>query len=237
MSKFKRSFFSPQQIYKSLYTTSPSLSTDSSIPESYNKPAIQSSGLHLCRGTSVVCERLEVAKENKPPIFIRSNRAHTQRSILEYIVEEEEPCPNGSISVEYSQSTGDVMNSLETQSVRSREPLTALSGNIIASVKPMSNNIPRDLKSSAFSIPKQQLHSHVLRGKRDYNNKEEVNSLLIKSPTPLCPRHVWDDDSSCDAAPLSSWSSLGNRYYNWNIHKKSRYVYFRTVFLILLIAT
>eukprot|EP00249_Psilotum_nudum_P010562 c22614_g1_i6 orf=511-1716(+) len=63
MSRFKRSFLAPQQFYKSLYVNPLSYSVENNS----QRTGAPVPGLHLCRGTSVVCDNAEVLKENKLP--------------------------------------------------------------------------------------------------------------------------------------------------------------------------
>lgn len=120
MSKFKRSFLSPHQIYKSLYT-SPLSDSISENKNERQKAASQMSSLHLCRGTSVVCDNVEVPKENRPP----NKRLQASLTIKKCLLEPDE-CTKVGIAGQEN------VGALKAEEGPLRQPLCSLSENVPA---------------------------------------------------------------------------------------------------------
>lgn len=181
MSKFKRSFLSPHQFYKSLYIN-PLSDSSSENKQDRLKAGSQVSGLHLCRGTSVVCDNVEVQKENKPP----------SKPLQLFAVSKKDSSDSDECTKNCRVENGNGVGfGSEEESVRQ-------------TLHPLSENVstkPAKLRQAELALP----------ACAEGNEKDE-KAPLFAPPTPNRPLHVWDDDPNCDAAPASSWSALGNRY-------------------------
>eukprot|EP00250_Pteridium_aquilinum_P010397 c19356_g1_i1 orf=315-1709(-) len=210
MSKFKRSFLSPHQLYKSLYASPLSDSASENKNERQQKAASQMSSLQLCRGSSVVCDNVEVPKENRHP-----NRRLQPSLTIQGVINSEE-C-NISCNAGHE---NDGFLYVEERSLR--QPLCSLSENVPAK--------PAITKQTNLAVPEckeadAQDEKALLFGPVTPLFAPPTTPLfapptplftppipLFAPPTPNRPLHVWDDDPNCDAAPGSSWSALGNRY-------------------------
>lgn len=180
MSRFKRPFLSPHQFYKSLYVNPLS---ESSLEHKQDRLKIgsQVSGLHLCCGTSEVCDNIEISKENnilKPQesTTINKNGVDSDERLKVRRAE------NGNAS-------------LGIEDGKLREPLHPL---------------PDNVSGKHSKLRSGGLFGATLLPCRELNESDE-RAPLCAPGTPSRTLHVWDDDPDCDAAPASSWSALANR--------------------------
>lgn len=201
MSKFKRSFLSPHQFYRSLHTSPLGESTSESKNER-QKSVAQTSSLHLCRGTSVVCDNVEVPKENRLP----GRRLPPSLTIKKCLLEPDE-LNNGGLT---GQENVAALETEETPVPKPvRQALCSLNENI--PTKPVT------ARSSQASIACEDISAKPANTRQTDIVLKETNNFaesapFFAPPTPNRPLHVWDVDLDCDVAPVSSWSALGNRY-------------------------
>ncbi|MCO5603818.1 hypothetical protein L7F22_057971 [Adiantum nelumboides] len=187
MSKFKRSFLSPHQLYKSLHTSPLNDSSLENRNDRQQKAMSQMSSLQLCRGTSVACDNVEVPKENRPP----SRRAQPPLgSKKELFVPGEE---KSNCKAEHDRE-------ILLQEVGPRQPL----GSLLENVPPR----PANAKETGLVLEKSKTISEIMEKHALF----PPSSPVFAPSTPNRPLHVWDDDPDCDVAPASSWSAFGNRY-------------------------
>lgn len=182
MSRFKRSFLSPHQLYKSLYVNPLGDSSSEHNKHERLKAGSPVSGLHLCRGTSVVCDNVDIPKENKPPKPL-------QQSCKKVIDADE--C----VKLARRAENGSSIAGKEGEKLL-REPLQSLSENV--SSKPKIRSV-QNLSEALAACP-------------EVDDALDEKAPLFAPPTPNRPLHVWDDDPDCDAGPASSWSTLANRF-------------------------
>ncbi|KAI5073031.1 hypothetical protein GOP47_0011044 [Adiantum capillus-veneris] len=188
MSKFKRSFLSPHQLYKSVYTSPLNDSSSENRNDRQQKAMPQMSSLQLCRGTSVACDNVEAPKENRPPNSRRAQNSLVNKKGLFAQGEGKSNCRSG----------------------HDRETLLQE-----ANPRRTLGSLPENVPSRPASAKEAGLVLEECKEMGEIVEKHPLfapSSPLFAPPTPNRPLHVWDDDPDCDVAPASAWSALGNRY-------------------------
>ncbi|KAH7440643.1 hypothetical protein KP509_03G003600 [Ceratopteris richardii] len=186
MSKFKRSFLSPQQFYKSIHTSPLKGSSSESRNERHQKPASQLPSLQLCRGSSIIHHNAGLSKENRPPHRLVQPVSSNERG-CSYNAECDENCSA------YSEH-----ETLLWEPRSSRKPLASLPENV-SELCHQTETVRLEIRESGEIT--QKIPSFTA-----------PPTPIFAPPTPNRTLHVWDDEQDYDVAPASSWSALGNRY-------------------------